>query len=485
RLNIEAIDLDTGRRAVVRDHLSDLRDDDPFTGPVVSRLGQAHLPLARLVGSVLLFSDHPVGRARGAPLFAPAFRAVPAMHAVTDDFEGPALPEATAELLKRVRRPLRATLTVRRGADASDDTMAPVHFVWQGRPVAIELTPALQLNARKLLLGAGDAPATLNAVLGPAGEAARLWSAEDDLGARVWPSHDPRLFRLTPAQVFQRAIAASTDDAIAHRFGRTIAALFGGAAPDALDALAEEWQSDLPGLDAHYRAALARGLLGIAPAPLVIEEVTALLDATLFAATLPPAEVPGELMALLLGRRAGRAERIDGALLYRALWVGARLGLLDERIAELRTLFTIRADAASRKPTPWDVCVHALLVALLSADAATEDEAQGEEPLDADAVLGPARDYLDAHLADLRPQAGRGEPPPWPDFAELYALADTQARLRGHDPLDAPLRALGLPRLRLAEAAAEALLDGARDPLTAADAWLAIAAAGLADWFVA
>lgn len=493
RLTLVGLDVDTGGRVTVRDVVSEHDTDAPLDGTVISRLFQAAVSLRQVLGGLVVFEEHPVGRARGGPLFAPAFRAVPRRVAVSGPVAGPTLPRVGADGFDAIRDPMRADLIVERSPDGitfrlDDGTAEPP-------AVEVERTPTLELNALKRLVeaagpGAPAVRASLPVVLGPAPGAPRVLSARDADDERVFPACDPRCFTLGPAALYRRALAATdamvddSADAIDGRFVRTVAALFGGASDAALDGLAEGWRGPQAGIDRLFRATLAGRLLRVTPDPALDAAVEAAIDEALLLGALPAADVPPADLAALLGRAPLRGEGLDGRAIWRALWLMSAGGAERARVRRgaLLTLFAARYAGPLREPDPHDVAARALLLAELSREAAEGEEAEGEAPLGDDEVLAPARQFLDAHLADLRPAPGRPAPP-LPGFGGLWALGEAH-RLLYPEATPHGLAALGLPRPALARAVAAALLDLDRRPLRAADGLLCAAAAGVAHWLV-
>ncbi|MCB9538626.1 MAG: hypothetical protein H6704_20490 [Myxococcales bacterium] len=121
-------------------------------------------------------------------------------------------------------------------------------------------------------------------------------------------------------------------------------------------------------------------------------------------------------------------------------------------------------------------------MAALADDADADEQASGEDALDAGARYAGARAYLQAHVDALRPRPGVAVV--LPSFLDLFLLAEVRAWLQPDETDDGrPVAALGLERTRLAHAVAVALAGG--DAVEAADGLLTLAAAGLAGWVVA
>lgn len=482
RVTITGLDLATGQRVTVKDRISDFPPDAPMSRPVISRLFQAVVSLPKVLGGLIAFDDHPVGRSRGGPLFGPAFRAVPRALEIAD--ERPValrpLPVATPSDLEHLRRPMQATLTVERALDG-------VRF-WLGPTEAdLERTESLELAGLKLLLRSQTRSTAVGAIIGPSAGAPRVLSAEDPEGGRVYPAHDPGAFPLAPATLFQRARAASAaiDGGTHGRWLESTAALYGGAGDAARRALHQSWLGPQPSLEGHYRAAIMRLLHGGSAELDALDHATALVDATLLLGALPEADVHPSDLTPLLGRTALRGEHLGGRHLFQAVWLTMELDLVDDRQAALLTLYAARYAEPMSAPDPWHIACRTLLLAELALGAAEGEVEAGEEPLSVDEILGPPRDYLEAHLDDLRPKAGRGADEPLPGCAALYALADTRARLWDTPRRQGLLEPVGVPRLRLARAVIEALLDLDRRSADAADALLIARLAGIGGWCIA
>lgn len=474
RLTLLGIDVDRGGPAQIRDRLSDHDPDDPLGGAVISRLFQARISLRAVLDGVIVFEDHPARRARGVPLFEPDFRARPRLLGAAGPLSVMPDPVDDPAALERLRRPVRADVRVERGLDA------PTLRLGDGE-VEVERTPIFELNLIKRLIEASGAPLAL--ILGPAPGAPRVLSALD-ADRRLYVSHDPRVFTVPPAALYHRLGAAADrmGRPIAARFVRTVAGLFGGADDRALGALAEQWRGPAPGIGRLYRGVLAGRLLSIVGDPARDAAVEAAVDDALLVGALPAGQVrPAALTALVGEPTAGR---LPGRAVFRALWLlfTGDPGGVRARRGALLTLFAARYAEMSSAPEPHDVAARALLLAELSREAAEGDADAGLESLSPEEVLAPAREYLEAHLAGLRPAPGRPAGP-LPDFDGLWALAEAH-RLLHPDAEPRGLPALGLHRPTLAAAAAGALLDLDRRPLRAADGLLCAAAAGLEGWLI-
>lgn len=483
RLTIHGLDLATGGRVTARDRLSDLDPLDPLGRPVISRLFQAAISLRAVLSGLVDFTDHPVGRAHGGPLFAPAFRAVPTVVALAPGLRAPAPPPVDARALDRLRRPVTVTVRVERRVDG-----VCVVDPDRGEPIELEPSEVLDLNLAKLLARAGCAAASLTMVLAPAAGPPRVIAAldpTDDDEAQTWPAHDPLAFRFTGPALMRRAEAAAGDP-IDTRWLRALAALLAGD-DDRLDALLDDGRGPQPGLDAAFRAAVLRRLTATPPDAAAAAQAEGMLDDALLLAAMDPAEVAPGALAALLGRAPLRGEGVDGRALFRALWLGLDAGLLAERRGALLTVFAARYAGELGALEPHDVAARTIVLAELSREAAEADEANGEEPMSDDEILAPAREYLGAHLADLGGEA------PLPSLMALHAYGTAYAiahPARDGMPL-MPLMASGeasgdgIAPVRLARAVADALLDMDARPGRAGDALLVAAAAGLHGWFVA
>ncbi len=496
RLTILGVDVDGGHTVRVRDRISDHDPDDLLGKPVISRLFQARIGLRAVLDGLIVFEDHPVGRARGGPLFAPAFRAVP--RRLDGAFEAPlpALPRVND--LEDIRRPSRCRLRIERALagvvlraadgdaidpDASDpDTIDPDAI----DPHTLEGMPALALNLLGALLDGDGMPqpsAELDVVLGPGPGAPRILCAFDPLdGARIFPGHDPRALTMSPVALYRRACAV-TGDPVGARFLRTVAGLFGGAADGARATAREQWRGPLPGIDRLFRAVLGGRLVGTLSDPARDDAVERAIDDALLLGALPADQIRHDALEALLGGPVARGAGVPGRAICRALWLlfTGDPAAVAARRGRMLTLYAARY-AEPGDGDAHDIAARALLLAELSRQAAADEVADGEAPLTTDEILTPARQYLDAHLADLRPAPGRA-PAPLPAFDGLWALGEAH-RLLWPDASPRGLPALGLHRPTLAEAVMGALLDLERRPLRAADGLLCAAAAGIEDWLV-
>ncbi len=493
RLTLHGLDLATGGRVTARDRLSDLDPLDPLGRPVISRLFQAAVSLRAVVSGLVDFSDHPVGRAHGGPLFAPAFRAVPTIVPLAPGLRAPTPPPVEARALDRLRRPVTVTVRVERRIDG-----VMVVDPERGEPIELEASDLLDLNLAKLLARAGCTSASLTVVLAPAAGPPRVIAALDpgafdDDDARAWPAHDPLAFRFTGPALMRR-VEAVTGDPVDTRWLCTLAALL-TSDDDRLDGPLDDWRGPQPGLDAAFRAAVLRRLTATPPDAAAAAQAEVMLDDALLLAAMDPAQIAPGALAALLGRQPLRGEGVDGRALFRALWLGLDRGLLAERRGALLTVFAARYAGELGALEPHDIAARTIVLAELSREAAEADEANGEEPMSDDEILAPAREYLGAHLADLGGEA------PLPSLMALHAYGTAYAIAhpdRDGMPL-APLMASqmaageaageaagdGIAPVRLARAVADALLDIEGRPGRAGDALLVAAAAGLHGWFVA
>ncbi|MEZ4437413.1 MAG: hypothetical protein R3F65_33890, partial [bacterium] len=417
RLTLHGLDLATGGRVTARDRLSDLDPLDPLGRPVISRLFQAAVSLRAVLSGLVDFTDHPVGRAHGGPLFAPAFRAVPSVVPLAPGLRAPTPPPVEARALDRLRRPVTTTVRVERRIDG-----VAVVDPERGETVEFEASDLLDLNLAKLLARAGRAAASLTVVLAPAAGPPRVIAAiegDDDEDARAWPAHDPLAFRFTGPALMRRADAV-TGDPVDTRWLCALAALLAGD-DDRLDALLDDWRGPQPGLDAAFRAAVLRRLTATPPAPDATAQAEVMLDDALLLAAMDPADIAPGALAALLGRPPLRGEGVDGRALFRALWLGLDRGLLAERRGALLTVFAARYAGELGALEPHDIAARTIVLAELSREAAEADEANGEEPMSDDEILAPAREYLGAHLADLGGEA------PLPSLMALHAYGTAYA----------------------------------------------------------
>ena len=414
-LRLRGRNIVTGQPVVVHDEISELNPDDPFARPVLSRLLQASLPLERIVNSVLDFENHPVTKTRLGSRFAPAFRAVPAVLAVADALP---LPMAGPIDLVRVRYPVRVSLRVVITRDA-------LSWTRDGSPCPIqETTPLRQAMIRRALTERADMP--IEATVVGDGTSVRLL-ATHDVDGRHFPSVDPRCERLGRAQIYSWTLDGD-------RWLQTVAAHFGGATFEALEALSAAWsEADGPQSD---RARHRLGLPCRAPTPLNIEPTT-----------LDPAQIFEGLWHHWIAE-----EPLDDGL----------LGRLVERLTV-------------PDPTPTEVCARAVALAFWGDILADTEDA---EPDDLNTEQTEARTFFAAHLADWREDV-------LPDLGELLRVADTAVILEGGSLAGPTLAALGFPRSAMAHLVSEALRRWrlASDPQDAANALALIPRAGLTDWF--
>jgi len=176
RLTLYATDIDGGADVVVADRLSDHDPDDLLGRPAISRLLQASVSVRRVVDGLLCFEDHPFATRRGRVELAPAFREIPVVRDVAPGFEAPDAVEHTVARLDE------------RGWLLPDGT-------------PLFESEVLRLNLTKLRIH--DAHFACPVALRAAGGEAHLLHAIDPDEGRVFPAHDPALFR--PSADFLRA----------------------------------------------------------------------------------------------------------------------------------------------------------------------------------------------------------------------------------------------------------------------------------------
>ncbi len=499
RATLEAVDVSGGSTVWLRDHLSDLDAEDPLGRVAVSRLFQDRVELGAVLDGVVRLDDHPVGQRGGARVFGPAFDRVPTVARVQGAVPAAEAPRGEAP----GPTPTRIDLTV---VDAEAGRLRTP----SGAAVDLAPTAALRLNlGKRAVIGA---PATLDAVVRASDDGTALLHAYDDLGQRVFPHLDPRCLDVPAAVVWRRADAASANlPAPLAAWVRSVAAAFGGVATDDVEDLRGGWRrlvsegarragpagveagpagrsrvgSDdarraaaADGADVHagddrggldevevlHRARLARRLLGLG------------VDAAFRTRAAEVAHAALEAAALQAGRPAPAAlRRIAWAL--QLAWAS---GGVDPLVA--RRLWATRFQAEQGTDAPAEVAARALMMAALADEADADEQAMGEEALDAPTRHAAARVYLQAHLDALRPRPGVTLV--LPPFLDLFLLAEVRAWLQPDEADDArPVAALNLERTRLAHAVALAL--GGAEAVEAADGLLVLAAAGLAGWVVA
>ncbi len=178
RMSLYGTDIDGGALVQLRDKLSEQDEDDPLARPVISRLFQASVDLRRVLGSLVVFEDHPFVTRRGRVELAPAFRDVPVLHALAPAFVPPDVERDEARL------------DVEGGWRLAD-----------GTPV-VE-SDALRLNLTKLAMV--DREVRTPVAVRVSGEDHHVLHATDAADERVFPTHDPALFGLTTAWLQERA----------------------------------------------------------------------------------------------------------------------------------------------------------------------------------------------------------------------------------------------------------------------------------------
>lgn len=214
RLTLFGTDIDGGASVVVRDRVSDHDPDDPLGRPAISRLFQASISIRRLLVDLLSFEDHPFALRRGQVELAPAFRDTPA--------------------LLRSHRPGDTACCALSDARLENDG-------WWVPEGAVEPTDALRLNLTKLAFV--DPDAVVSVALRPVRGTLHVMHAFDPDGARVFPAHDPALYRPVASE-----LAARTDDArlrdLCERLarGESIVHLADPPAAEATDEQRQAWR---------------------------------------------------------------------------------------------------------------------------------------------------------------------------------------------------------------------------------------------------
>lgn len=486
KLLIFGFDVDAKMPVLLRDQLAELNPDDPIGDRAISRLFQDQVNVGQIMKGLVRLEDHPVVRRQSSMLFRPAFRAIPKVLAVAGDFQAPELPALDPERNRgqHVPGPVTATIELRGGK-----------LRWSA-PFDIDTNDVLQLNLMKLLARDRQAAIEIDLVARLKDDSLRLLSATTVDDGTVFIADDPTLFRLAPNVLASSAIEASGALARAPFIGawlRSTSFLFGGADGSAVAKVREDLSSaQLSGLDQHYTAGLTSFLLGDGIPPASVEK---LVRETLGLASRRSGD-PVQLSSVsrVIGRKASSADLKliddDDLLVYQALWLILQSDLVGAMESELRALSKRRYSTKIGTITPATVCARALstfLMEILDGTFDPEDDESGK--------ASKAREFLDAHLADLSVGTGRRRrrrrtQMPTPELLELFQLADTRAVVTGSDRHHGTIDALGMPRLAIAGMCAKALMKwrlGEADVELAREAakgLLIIAAAGLSSFFV-
>jgi hypothetical protein len=366
--------------------------------------------------------------------------------------------------------------------------------------MGIETSPVVRLNVTKLLAKLRRSRQELDLVVRPKGDLLRVLSATDEEGERVFLADDPTLFRIAANDLAASAQGTADDakdrgDLVTGALLRTTAYLYGGVDQQIVDELREELGAlELDGVEACYRLALARFLLGEPIAPNAVEPLARDL---LQLALLPRGDpVPVDALSRVLGRRAGPADirhlTEDDQLVYQVLWLVHEAGLLEPLQEQLQELVARRySGQLKHAPSLALICARSLATHMVEVLEGIEDEEETEEGDGG----GEAVTFLQAHLADLQPSSlrtrRRRKRAPMPELLELFQLADTWSVVTGADRHARCVAQLGLPWLEVAQICAGSLLAWrtSSPPTTAAaagaaEALLVIAAGGLRSYFV-
>lgn len=463
RLTILARDRHDGAPVIIRDSVPDLDAIDPFARPYLSRLFQAAVSLEAVMGSIIVFEDHPVSLRGGASVFAPAFRVAPVLRPVAEHFVPPDLPSAQPGS----RRP--GLLDV----DCVMTPEGPQLMLPDGHPLPVAERPILSLNLRKALTVHPQLGLTVCVIDGP--EGARVLHGIH-AEARCFLAADPTLFRWTPEALVQAAADGSA-------WLRAGAALFGGGAAESVQALGEAWPAQ-PNVPDCWRAAYLRWALGL---PLPDADLRDLLALTFHAATRPADCRPADF-ARVYGVPAGAlgaaGRTVSDRVVYMALWLAWLCGDLAAHLPDLRGLYTARYATLDTEPDVHAICARAMLQSIFAEEIAAESDPDDDEARD---IYAPIVDYLQTHLSSFVHRPGQARPRPLPSLGGVLALADLWARLTDADPRDAPIARLGFDRTALGASIAQTLYAWRREGAPAAAAgdalWVA-AHAGLGRWFV-
>lgn len=486
KLLIFGFDVDAKMPVLLRDQLAEFNPDNPLGDRAISRLFQDQVTVGQLMRGLIRLEDHPVVRRQSSMLFRPAFRAIPKVLAVTDAFQTPELPALDPDRSRgqHIPGPVKAAVALKGG-----------RLRWSA-PFDIDKTDILQLNVMKLLARERRSTFDLDLVARLKDDSLRLLSASTEDDGRVFIADDPTLFRLAPNVLASSAV--ETSDALENApvigaWLRSTAFLFGGADGSAIAKVRDDLSSaSVRGLEQRYVAGVASFLLGDSVPPSSVEE---LIRETLgMAGRESSDQIHLASISKVLGRTASSVDLKliddDDLLVYQALWLTVQSDLIGAMESEIRALVDRRYSTKIGTVNPATVCARALatfLVEVLDGTFNPEDDDSGKP--------SKAREFLDAHLADLNGGAKRWRrrrrtQMPMPELLELFQLADTKAIVSGSDRHHGTIDTLGIPRLTIAAMCAKALLrwrlgdsdaDLARE---AAKGLLMIAAAGLRPIFV-
>lgn len=505
KLVIFARDLDSELVVLLSDQLAEYDRDDPLSGEVISRLFQSAVDLQKVLRGVIRLEDHPVVTRSRALLFRPAFQATPQLQPVADNFVPPALPQMPLDSQGRAQ-PVRSAGPSRLRVVASLKSRQLTLRTMRGAPLTIAgPDETLRFNLTKLLTREGARELPLEAVLLPKQEALSVLSLSTDLDGVVFPCHDPSVFRLADSVLARRAESTRAHGGcrpVTGVWSCTTAYLLGGASGQDVEALTESLSTlKCRGLDEHHLAGQTAFLVQRPYGP---EGLVEILQQTFELASLSDeGQLSLEKLAHVLGRGVSEVSPadlrlIDGAAVYKAIWLTLYAGLEETLAPHLKGVLTARYGGEFKSVSPGDVCARALLMAL---DAMREHGAEEitlaalqleEAAKDGDVhPLGLLTAYL-RELVDDGTQASRARP--LPELREIYWYADTLCLLIDANRHSAPVERLQIARDRLAQACVDALYDWCMEleggevadevALKASDAMLLIAAARLNDRIV-
>ncbi|MCS6901447.1 MAG: hypothetical protein RMJ98_17550 [Myxococcales bacterium] len=507
---VHGIAIDSGKPAVLVDHLAEYNRESPFERHAISRMFQDAIEIPRLLRSLIRLEDHPYSEKDGVLYFRPAFRTTPKLLPLSDTFRPPKLP----------------TLTVGLGVQIpSGPFLLDVAVSWSsGRlhmgslrgEIPIRMTPLLRFNLAKLLVREGLCRDELQACFQAKEDEIELLHVTTALDGRVYPTCDPTVFRIGREVLQARSNRVqSPGESVAALFLQVATHVLGHGKPERIAELRHQVLECKPsGVEERYRLALARMLLGVTLDP--NQERPFLQDAlvVLLRTAGTPVDLPrlSRVLGFPLAKTSATDLRyIDGAFAYRVLWLMIQSNLVDEFRPLLEQLYEGAYKGELQEPSVGDVCTRALLMALLAQPRVgptarhgegEEEDLDDEEDTEDKVVLdrglegwGKARDFLQAHLADLAPRKSTTKTRPLPELIELLQLGDTRAFLHGEDRLGRTVAPLKIPAEKLRHACVEALLawcssvDGERprwqEAAEAADALLVIVAAGYEGFFLA
>lgn len=508
KLLVYGVSIDTGAPVVLIDHLSEYTREAPFAGRAISRMFQEAIELPRLLTSIVRLEEHPYTEKDGVISFRPAFRTTPRMLPPGDRFQPPRLPVLNVALDAQIPTgPFEIEV-------ALSWSGGRIHLGSLRGEIPIRMTPLLRFNLAKLLLREGLRRDEFRACLLAKDEEFELLYLVTPLDGRAYPTVDPTAFGVAREVLQARARRVQIPGERAVELFLQVAAhaLGHGDAAQVAQLRGHILEATPTGIEERYRLALARHLLGLHPDP--SKERPFLQDA--LALLLRPQGSPVDLSRLsrvlglsLAHTSASDLRHIDGAFAYRVLWLLLQCNLVDEFRPLLEQLFQGSYQGELKDPTVGDVCARALLLALLAQPAVgltnptedseddEDDDGDDDEEISLDRGLAgwvKAREFLQAHLADLAPRKSTMKSKPLPELIELLQLGDTLAFLAGENRLGPTVVALQISPEKLRHACVEALLAWCssteserprwQDATGAADAMLVIAASGLSPFFL-